>query len=117
MIPNIFISSTIEDLHHLRDSIRDLIQEIGYTPIMSEWDDIGYLPTTSAEESCYLTLQDCQIAIFIIGKRYGSISENGLSITHNEFRATRRSNIPVIFLVNEEVITFKKVHDANTIVK
>lgn len=113
MIPNIFISSTIQDLGHLRDSIRDLIFEIGYNPIMSEYGEIGFLPTNSAEDSCYLALRDCQLAIIIIGKRYGSISKNGLSVTHNEFRTSRERKVPVIFLVGEEVMSFKRVYDVN----
>lgn len=113
MIPNIFISSTINDLSHLRDSIRDLIFEIGYNPIMSEYGDIGYLPSNSAEDSCYIALKDCQFAIMIIGKRYGSLSKNGLSVTHNEFKTTRERKIPVIFLISEEVMSFKKVYDVN----
>jgi hypothetical protein len=113
MIPNIFISSTINDLGHLRDSIRDLIFEIGYNPIMSEYGGIGFLPSNSAEDSCYLALRDCHLSIIIIGKRYGSISENGLSVTHNEFRTSREKKVPVIFLVSEEVMSFKKVYDVN----
>ncbi len=114
MTPNVFISSTIQDLNHLRDSIRDLIIEIGYNPIMSEYGEIGYLPTHSAEESCYLAVKDCQLGVIIIGKRYGAVSKNGLSITHNEFRAIREKKLPVIFLVSEEVLSFKRVYDANT---
>lgn len=114
MKPNIFISSTIHDLGHLRDSIRDLISELGYNPIMSEYGDVGYLPSESAEDSCYIAMRDCQMSIFIIGKRYGSISENGLSITHNEFRTARERKVPIIFLVNEEVLSFKRVYEANT---
>ncbi|MEH1006749.1 DUF4062 domain-containing protein [Winogradskyella sp. ECml5-4] len=117
MKPNIFISSTINDLSHLRDSIRDLIAELGYNPIMSEYGDIGYLPSESAEDSCYIAMKECQMSIMIIGKRYGSISENGLSVTHNEFRTARERKIPVIFLVNEEVMSFKRVFEANNKVK
>jgi hypothetical protein len=113
MKPNIFISSTINDLSHLRDSIRDLISELGYNPIMSEYGDIGYLPSESAEESCYIAMKDCQMSVMIIGKRYGSISDNGLSVTHNEFRTARERKIPIIFLVNEEVLSFKRVFEAN----
>jgi hypothetical protein len=112
MIPNIFISSTILDLHHLRDSIRDTISDLGYNPIMSDYGDIGYLPTDSAEESCYLAIKDCQLAVFIVAKRYGYISSNGLSVTHNEFKTARKNRIPVIFLVDEEILSYKKVYDA-----
>ena len=63
MAPNIFISSTILDLADLRESIRDLLLDIGYNPVMSEYGEIGYLPSSSAEDSCYLALRDCQLAI------------------------------------------------------
>jgi len=113
MIPNIFVSSTILDLHHLRDSIRDAIVEIGYVPVMSEYGDIGYLPSDSAEDSCYLAMKDCQLAIILISKRYGYIANNGVSVTHNEFRTARNQSIPVIFLVDQEIMSFKRVFDTN----
>lgn len=113
MIPNIFISSTIEDLTHLRDALRDVVTDLAYNPVMSEYGDIGYLPTASTEGSCYLTMRECQLAVVIIGKRYGSLSANGLSVTHNEFQIARENKIPVICLVDQEVLSFKKVYDAN----
>jgi hypothetical protein len=113
MIPNIFVSSTIQDLQHLRDAVRETIIELGYNPIMSDYGDIGYLPSTTAEESCYVTMRDCQLAILIIGKRYGSKSKTGFSITHNEFRTARENKIPIISIVDREVLSFKRVYDAN----
>lgn len=114
MLPNIFISSTISDLHYLRDAVRDTITELGYNPIMSEYGDVGFLPVSTAEDSCYLALKDCQIAIIIIGKRYGSLSANGLSITHNEYNTAKNNNIPIIFLIDSEVISFKRIYDKNS---
>lgn len=113
MIPNIFISSTIADLQHLRDAIRETILELGYRPIMSDHGDIGYLPTESAEDSCYGTMSECQIAVLIIGKRYGSKSQNDLSITHNEFRKAKDQGIPTISIIDQEVLSFQRVYDAN----
>jgi len=114
MVPYIFIASTIEDLHHLRDAVRDVILELAYNPVMSEYGDIGYLPSASAEDSCYLTMRQCQLAVIIIGKRYGSVSANGLSVTQNEFTAARDQGLPVICLVDSEVVSSKRVFDANT---
>ena len=113
MIPSIFVSSTVEDLHHLRDGVRDTIAELGYTPIMSEYGDIGYLPRTSAQDSCYQSLTDCQLAVLIIGKRYGSLTRSGLSVTENEFITAKENKIPVVTLVDQEVLAFKRVYDAN----
>lgn len=72
MVPNVFISSTIEDLSYLRESIRESILDLACTPVMSDYGDIGYLPQISVEDACYKALKDCQIAIIIIDKRYGS---------------------------------------------
>lgn len=112
MIPSIFISSTIADLQHLREALKDAVDELAYRPVLSEFGDIGYLPRTSAEDSCYLTMRDCQIAILIVGKRYGSVSANRQSVTHNEFLTARENTIPIICLVDREVLSYKKVFDA-----
>lgn len=113
MIPNVFISSTISDLHHLRDSIRELIKELGYNPINSEYGDVGYSFKDSAEKSCYFAARDCQLAIVIIDKKYGKFAENNVSVTHNEFRALRDKSIPIIFLISEEVLLYKTIYDRN----
>lgn len=113
MLPKIFISSTISDLSYLRDAIRDTISEMAYRPLMSEHGEVGFLPSVSAEESCYLTMRESHLAIIIVGKRYGSIGKDGVSITHNEFRVARQNEIPVIFLINKEVMAYKRVFDAN----
>lgn len=115
MIPNIFVSSTIHDLQYLREAVRGTISELGYSPVMSEFGDIGYLPSISAEEACYLALKDCQIAIIIIGKRYGWITPNSIGITHNEFKAARNNKIPVVFLIDKDIIAYKKVFDKQKI--
>jgi hypothetical protein len=113
MIPNVFISSTVDDLRYLRDAIREVIQQIGYIPRMSEYGDLGYSPFSSAENSCYTAMKECHIAILIIGKRYGELKSTDISVTHSEFRAAREGQIPIINLVDKEVLTNKKIYDAN----
>lgn len=112
MIPRIFISSTIRDLLHLRDAIRDTIVEIGYAPIMSEHDGVGWLPEISATESCYLTASECEFAVLVIGKKYNE-DVDGLSVTHKEFRSLRKHRIHHITLIEKETLAFKKVYDEN----
>lgn len=113
MIPNVFICSTVKDLRYLRDAIRPVIHELGYIPRMSEYGDLGYDPFSSAENSCYKAINECHIALLIIGKQYGEPKSNGLSVTHNEFRAARARQIPIINLVDKEVLTSKEIFDAN----
>ncbi len=112
MIPNVFVSSTVQDLHHLRELVKATLEELAYNPVLSEHGGVGYLLDSSAEESCYQSVRQCQLAILIVGKRYGSIGVSGRSVTHNEHRAARECGIPVICLVETEVLTYKKVYDA-----
>ncbi len=102
MIPNVFVSSTIYDLQYLRDALRETIVELGYNPVMSDYGDIGYLPSKSAQEFCYATIRDCQLSVLIIGKRYGEKSKNGLSVTHNELLTIQNRNVPIVTIVDQE---------------
>lgn len=112
MIPNIFVSSTIRDLAHLREALRDTVAELGYTPVLSEYGGVGFLPSASAEESCYVTVRQCHAAVAIIGKRYGTIGKDGVSITQNEFRIARAEGLPVFCLVDRELLAYKTIFDA-----
>ena len=114
MVPNVFVSSTVEDLLHLRDVVRDTVEELAYAPVLSEQGGVGYLPFASAVDSCYLAVQQCQLAIVLVGKRYGTKVENGLSVTHNEFYAARKRRIPVLMFVDRDVLAFKQVHDTDS---
>ena len=100
----IFVSSTIADLAHLREGIREQVEDMGHLPVMSEFGEIGFLPSTTAEGSCYVAMAGCDLAILIIGKRYGSVSENGVSITQNEYRTAVKNQIPSICLIEAEVM-------------
>ena len=113
MIPNIFISSTVEDLRYLRDGLRDAIQELAYNPVLSEYGGVGYLNPNTAAESCVASVQQCQMMVLIIGKRYGNLADNGLSVTHNEMMKAREMRIPIITFVDQEVLAYKKIYDAN----
>jgi Domain of unknown function (DUF4062) len=113
MIPNIFVSSTVEDLRYLRDGLRDAIDELAYNPVLSEYGGVGYLNPSTAADSCVATVQQCQMMVLIIGKRYGNLSNNGLSITHNEMLKAREMRIPIITFVDAEVLAYKKIYEAN----
>lgn len=112
MIPSVFVSSTIADLQYLREAIRDAVTEIAYSPVMSEHGGVGYIHEGSAADACYVTMQQCHIAILIIGKRYGSTGSDGLSVTHKEFQSARSHEIPLITFVDADVMSFKKVYEA-----
>ena len=115
MQPLVFVSSTVNDLLHVREIVRETIEEIGYRPVMSERGEIGYMSRQSAEQACYRNVKDCQIMVLIIGQRYGSVGsgEDGLSVTQNEYRTFVKSGGNLITLVAKEVLANKCVRDAN----
>jgi hypothetical protein len=113
MIPNVFISSTIADLKYLRDGLRDAIDELSYNPVMSEHGEVGYIQPTTAAEACSRTVQQCQLMVLIVGKRYGSVCEDGNSVTHREFLAARESGIPTVTFVEGQVLSYKEVFDTD----
>ena len=113
MIPNIFICSTISDLRYLRDAARDAVHELAYNPIMSDYGDIGYISSTTAAESCYRSVSQCQLAVLIIGKRYGDVGKDGRSITHREFLTAKEHRIPTIAFVESQVMNYKEVYDTD----
>jgi hypothetical protein len=113
MIPNIFVSSTVDDLRYLRDGLREAIEDLAYNAILSEHGGVGYLRPTTAAESCVATVQQCQMMVLIVGKRYGSITEDGRSVTHHEMRKARELRIPIITFVETDVLAYKKIYDAN----
>lgn len=113
MIPTIFVSSTIEDLHHLRESLRDLIVEMGYNPVLSEFGEIGWNPDQSALDACERAVKEASILILIIGRRYGGKPGEGLSPTHRELKSAIQNGRPVYCLVDSRVIDYKAVWDAN----
>ena len=113
MIPNVFISSTVADLHYLRDALRDAILELRYHPVMSEYGEVGYIRPSTAADACYRTVEQCQMVILIVGKRYGSVGSDGLSVTHKEYQAANASGIPTITLVEQQVLHYKEVYDSS----
>jgi hypothetical protein len=114
MVPRIFVSSTIRDLVHVRDAIRELIEELGYQPVMSEYGEIGYLPELSAADACYREVNDCDFGIVILGKRYGDDHRDGVSVTHNEYRTLVSQRIPIITIVEKDVLSYRTVFAANS---
>ncbi|MDR0980533.1 MAG: DUF4062 domain-containing protein, partial [Methanocalculaceae archaeon] len=47
-----FISSTCYDLSQIREQLRKFVTSIGYEPIMTEYAEVLYDPTTHTRTSC-----------------------------------------------------------------
>lgn len=99
---SVFISSTFEDLREERRAVQDGIIEVGDFPVQME-----SFPASDQDAFELITslLDQCDYYVLIIGGRYGSLSEDGLSFTHKEFRYAVEKHIPVLVMLHGDLGT------------
>ena len=113
--PRIFVSSTYYDLKHVREIIREFIENMGYEPVLSEFSDIFYRPGDTVQNSCLVEISSCDIFVLIVGKRYGSyFPGDSLSITHREYIEAQNQSIPIYSFVDLDVLHDYEFHKKNT---
>lgn len=113
--PRVFISSTYYDLKHIRATLENFVEELGYEPILSEKGDIAYTPDVALDESCYREVRNSDIFVLIIGGRYGSEKSEKKSklpkefydrydsITRQEYASAVEKDIPIYILIEKSV--------------
>lgn len=124
----VFISSTCYDLSLLRSQLRLFIRNMGYEPIMSDYEDVLYDPRTHTHTSCVDEVNNCDVLILIIGSRFGgkaspealskinfetlknesisidALKENeDLSVTQLEVLTAIENSIPVYVFIEKRV--------------
>lgn len=79
----IFISSTFSDLVEERQSVSRAILDMGHIPAGMEM-----FPAADVEQLTYIkkVIDECDYYVLIIGARYGSLDEEGVSYTEREFQ-------------------------------
>ena len=125
--PRVFVSSSYYDLRHIRNSLENFIESLGYEGVLFESGDIPFRHDQPLDESCYDEVSICHIFVLIIGGRYGSPASDQAeltqaekdkaykkynSITEKEYKAAREKDIPIFIFVEQNVLseyqTFKK---------
>lgn len=113
--PRVFVSSTYYDLKHLRSSLENFVESLGFDAILSEKGKIAYAPDVPLDESCYREVGTADIFVLIIGGRYGSEASSGKtsvpktffdrynSITRGEYRAAVDRDTPMYILIERSV--------------
>ena len=101
----IFVSSTYLDLKKERDEVIKSILGIGHIPIGMELFPAG---NDEVWEKIKSTIDESNYYIVIAGKRYGSMTVEGISYTEKEYYYALSRGIPVsAFIIDEN----RKVHE------
>ena len=94
----IFISSVIRNFEEFRQATKSAVELMGHNPIMSEnFSARSY----SSETACIHEVEQSDIYLVVIGEKYGFETEEGISVTHAEFRAAKNSNRSILALIQQ----------------
>ncbi|HXQ70279.1 MAG TPA: DUF4062 domain-containing protein [Pyrinomonadaceae bacterium] len=104
--PTVFVSSTFYDLKQVRADLRDFITSLGLTPVISEYDSFPIDPTISAVENCLKVVEEsADIFVLIIGGRYGTVKDQGRSVTNMEYLKARAKGIPIYVFIDKSILS------------
>ena len=94
----VFISSTYADLKEERSRVIQTLMEMDCIPAGME-----IFPALDEDQFNFIkkVIDDCDYYILIIGGRYGSLSNDGLSYTEKEFDYAVQKNVKIIALIHE----------------
>lgn len=108
----VFVSSTYSDLQEERGKVMQTIMSLDCIPAGME-----LFPAIDTEQFEFIkkVIDDCDYYLLIVGGRYGSMSDDGISYTEKEYNYALEKNIPVIAFLHEDMskLTFEKC-DADT---
>jgi len=96
----VFISSTYSDLKEERSKVMQTIMSLDCIPAGME-----LFPAIDDEQFDFIKkiIDDCDYYVLIVGGRYGSISQDGISYTEKEFDYAISKEIPVIAFLHEDI--------------
>lgn len=89
----VFVSSTFEDLQEERKEVMQALLELDCIPAGME-----LFPASNEDQLSLIkrVIDDCDYYILIIGGRYGSCNDEGISYTEQEFRYALETQKPII---------------------
>lgn len=100
--PTVFVSSTFYDLKYARESMKRFIEQLGYTPVLSEDGAVYFDPKVTAAEACLQEIGNVDLFVLLIGGRYGSQMPDGaLSVTNAEFEKAAQLGVPIFAVVEQ----------------
>lgn len=102
----VFVASTVYNFQSDLDRIYNLLDAYGYDVMMSHKGTIPLDSSVANSQICIDGVNECDIFLGLIRPNYGSgvLEAGGLSITHMEFQAAMKRDIPRFVLVDYRVV-------------
>lgn len=93
----VFISSTYQDLLEERLEVVKALLELDCIPCGME-----YFPAANEDSWSYISklIEQCDYYIVVVGGRYGSMDETGVSFTRREYEHALNSKVPTIAFIH-----------------
>jgi len=111
---NVFVSSTCYDLSQIRTNLYEHLESNGYTPMLSEYANFPINPSEKTIGNCINAVKNnADIFVLIVGNRYGSMLDNGKSITNTELLAAKSKGIPIYVFIDKKMMSILPVWKKN----
>lgn len=116
---NVFIASTVRGFERDLEDLYNMLKGYGYNVIMSH---MGTIPLNSQESNlgnCLDAVKRSDVFIGFIRPDYGSgvLEKGGNSITHLEFQAAYKMDIPRFVLVDHRVTFTRNLFRKNAVIQ
>lgn len=107
----VFVSSTYEDLRTERQEVIHALLELDCIPSGME-----LFPAADEDQWSLITgvIDECDYYILILGGRYGSIGNDGISYTEMEYRYALETGKPIIAFLHKDPESLPKKHTEQT---
>ena len=95
----VFLSSTYEDLQKERNEVVKALLELDCIPCGME-----YFPAASEDQWSYIKslIDNCDYYVVVIAGKYGSLTDEGLSYTQQEYEYAVEKGIPVVAFIHRD---------------
>jgi hypothetical protein len=67
----VFVSSTCFDLSVTRGQLRAFVEDLGFQPVMSDYNDVLFDPRVHTHTSCINEVASCDMVLVLVGSRFG----------------------------------------------
>ena len=114
-LPNVFVSSTMYDLSHLRGRLSGFIEGLGWNAVMAERGSFAIdANETTVENSLRNVRENSDIFVMVVGARYGSVDPGAdESVTSLEFRVAQACGVPAYVFVDSSVLPLLRMWRSN----